>query len=415
MNWFVQNKVKLIRFGVPILFFLVGLALPSPFFHNGLRSIIGNKTELLKDTSNMVISGGIYNGSVVQNTNTRSGYGRYKTTDGSIYEGNWKDDRLVYGTRTTPSSIYTGHFDSDLNIDGFGIIYYSEDYIKGKQGQGLTDSEITVSYIGNWKKNNKQGIGRSMKKDGSMEFGLYSGGLYQRVSGANYRIGGSVYGIDVSHFQNDINWDNLALYCDKNGNVYSNTPSEKKYMQPVLFAYMKATEGATIKDNMFSLRMIEAERHGIVKGAYHFLHLGSSINDQLKNFLETATWTKGDLPPALDVEVENEINEYGILKLQVMSLIWLEKVEEEMGVRPIIYTRENIRNKCFNNSKFKHYQFWIARYSDKGPENFDWQIWQKTEHGMISGYRGNIDINLFRGNYDSFKKYLEFSDSTSTY
>lgn len=179
-------------------------------------------------------------------------------------------------------------------------------------------------------------------------------------------------------------------------------------MQPVFFAYMKATEGATIKDDMFSVRMTEAERHGIIKGAYHFLHLGSTVDAQLKNFLETATWTRGDLPPALDVEVENEIKKYGVTTLQSMILEWLEKVEKRMGVRPVIYTRESIRNKYLNDSRFKKYQFWIARYSDKGPDNFDWQIWQKTEKGQMSGHKGNVDINLFRGNYDSFKKYLDF-------
>lgn len=37
----------------------------------------------------------------------------------------------------------------------------------------------------------------------------------------------------------------------------------------------------------------------------------------------------------------------------------------------------------------------------------DWQIWQKTEHGQLNGHKGIIDINLFRGNYDSFKKYID--------
>ena len=178
-------------------------------------------------------------------------------------------------------------------------------------------------------------------------------------------------------------------------------------MQPVFFAYMKATEGATVKDDMFSVRMIEAERHGIVKGAYHFLHLGSSVDAQLKNFLETAVWTRGDLPPALDVEVESEIEKYGAETLQTMALEWLQTVEKKMGVRPVIYTRESIRNKYLNDSRFRNYQFWIARYSNKGPDNFDWQIWQQTDCGQMKGYKGNIDINLFRGDYDSFKRYLE--------
>lgn len=407
LYWFIQHKDKIVRYGLLIIVFLIGLALPSPFFRDGLRSIMRNEMEELEYTTNMIIEGGSYSGNIVKNSNVRSGYGRFETKEGSVYEGNWKDNKLVYGTRTTPSSVYTGHFDIDLNNDGFGIINYTEDFIQGKKKQGLSDSDITITYIGNWSKNVKQGLGRSIKKDGSMDFGRYSEGLLQKVSGANYRIGGSVYGIDISHFQKDIDWNNLALYCDKNGNVYSNSPKEKIFMQPVFFAYMKATEGATIKDEIFSVRMTEAERHGIVKGAYHFLHLGSTIDAQLQNFLETATWTRGDLPPALDVEVENEINMYGVEVLQSMTLEWLQKVEERMGVRPVIYTRESIRNKYLNDSRFKKYQFWIARYSDKGPDVFDWQIWQKTEKGQINGHNGNIDIDLFRGNYDSFKKYIE--------
>ena len=407
LYWFIQHKDKIVRYGLLIIVFLIGLALPSPFFRDGLRSIMRNEMEELEYTTNMIVEGGSYSGNIVKNSNVRSGYGRFETKEGSVYEGNWKDNKLVFGTRTTPSSVYTGHFDIDLNNDGFGIINYTEDFIQGKKKLGLSDSDITITYIGNWSKNVKQGLGRSIKKDGSMDFGRYSEGLLQKVSGANYRIGGSVYGIDISHFQKDIDWNNLALYCDKNGNVYSNSPKEKNFMQPVFFAYMKATEGATIKDEMFSVRMTEAERHGIVKGAYHFLHLGSTIDAQLQNFLETATWTHGDLPPALDVEVENEINMYGVEVLQSMTLEWLQKVEERMGVRPVIYTRESIRNKYLNDSRFKKYQFWIARYSDKGPDVFDWQIWQKTEKGQINGHNGNIDIDLFRGNYDSFKKYIE--------
>ena len=89
-----------------------------------------------------------------------------------------------------------------------------------------------------------------------------------------------------------------------------------------------------------------------------------------------------------------------------MALEWLQKVEEKMGVTPIIYTRENIRNKYLNDARFRKYKFWIARYSDKGPENFDWQIWQRTESARMNGHNGNIDVNLFRGDYNAFTDYL---------
>ncbi|MBQ7691707.1 MAG: hypothetical protein IJT30_11035 [Muribaculaceae bacterium] len=357
----------------------------------------------------MVIGNGVYSGTIASNSKARNGYGRYETNDGSVYEGDWNNDQLVYGTRTTKSSVYKGNFDADLKNDGFGIIEYTDYYIEGKRSQGLADSEIIRTYVGNWRNNTKQGLGRSMKCDESIEFGHYAEGVLEPVPDANYRIGGSVYGIDLSHHQKDkaIDWNNLALFCDRNGNVFSNAPSSKRYMQPVFFAYMKATEGATTKDATFSAKMLEAERHGIVKGAYHYLHLNVSIDDQLKNFLETATWTPGDMPPALDVEEEQEIRDYGTDALQSMALKWLETVEKKMGVRPVIYTREPIRNRYFNDSRFKKYQFWIARYNTKGPDNFDWQIWQKSDNGRVNGYKKAVDINLFKGDYGSFKKFLE--------
>lgn len=91
-----------------------------------------------------------------------------------------------------------------------------------------------------------------------MEFGRYENGIFQAISDANYRVGGSVYGIDLSHYQKDVNWDNFALDCDKDGNVYNGKPEKKKYMQPVFFVYLKATEGSTIKDDTYGVRATEA-------------------------------------------------------------------------------------------------------------------------------------------------------------
>ena len=279
--------------------------------------------------------------------------------------------------------------------------------MNGKKKQGKAECDIVKKYIGNWHKNVKQGLGRSVKMDGSMDFGKYKNGIFQAVLDVNYRVGGSVYGIDLSHYQSDVNWDNFALYCDINGNVYSDKPKDKKYMQPVFFVYLKATEGATIKDETYSVRTIEAERHGILKGAYHFLHLGSPIEEQIKNFVETTNWTPGDMPPALDIEVMSEIKEYGKAFLVEKTLQWLREIESTMHVRPIIYTRENIRNEYLNDDRLKKYDFWIARYTENGPDNFDWHLWQRTDKGVLEGYdTGRIDINLFKGDYISFMEYI---------
>ena len=137
--------------------FMVGLIIPSPFFNHGLKGYISRSDEILTDTTNMKLpDGSVYEGTIISNTKERHGYGKLTMEDGTTYEGEWKQDRLPYGSRTSESSKYNGHFDEQLNIDGFGIIDYTEQYIKGKREQGLEDVNITKQYIGNWRKNNKQ-------------------------------------------------------------------------------------------------------------------------------------------------------------------------------------------------------------------------------------------------------------------
>lgn len=408
-----EHRKSIVLYAFPIITFFIGLIIPSPFIKSN-KAIIGDTMRHnLIDTVKMVLpDGSTYNGSIIASSKKRHGFGSLTTVDGSVYEGNWNNDVLPFGKRTTLSSIYNGKFDLDLNNEGFGIVRYTKSYIEGKKKQGFADCDIIAEYIGNWHLNNKCGLGRSVKVDGSMDFGMYAKGVFQKVDGANYRVGGNVYGIDVSHYQSNINWDELALFCDKDGKVYNGTPKERKYIQPILFVYIKATEGATIKDKTCNIRTIEAERHGITKGAYHFLRLGSDIEDQVKNFLETVNWTEGDLPPALDIEVEQEIQEYGKDKLIAMTLFWLEEVEKHMQVRPIIYTREGIRNKYLNDVRFKKYDFWIARYNDSGPNNFDWHFWQMSENSVLNGYNdGRIDVDLFKGDYVAFRRFVNAEDS----
>ena len=390
-------------------------------FHSTWKLLLGLLTGVLLSTicffcfyshfihdkvNRMPVPNGTYTGSIIRGTSIRDGEGYFVNKDGERYEGTWEKDKLVYGTRINSISEYTGQFDEELRNHGFGIIKYSDEYISNKSNRGLQDSTIIVSYIGNWYKDKKHGLGRAIKKDGSMEFGEYKDGIFQPTTGASYKVGERVYGIDASRHQADIDWDNLALYCDANGNVRNVDNENKKYMQPVFFVYLKATEGDSLKDRTYKNRKKEAQDHRIVSGAYHYFRLGIDVNAQVKNFLETVSWCEGDLPPALDVEDEDDIRKYGVDKLQEMVLYWLEAIEEKMGVRPIIYTRDFILNEYLDSPKFKEYKFWIARYGSI-PSYSDWQFWQKSDAARMKGHNGPIDVNQFAGNYDAFKSYID--------
>lgn len=131
--------------------FLVGWLLPSPFGNiekNDNLANIADTMELI-ETKLELADGSIYEGNISARTKLRQGYGRLTTKDGSVYEGNWQNDSLPYGTRTTPSSVYSGNFDRQLRNNGFGTISYTEDFIHRKRKQGVDEHMITQTYIGN--------------------------------------------------------------------------------------------------------------------------------------------------------------------------------------------------------------------------------------------------------------------------
>ena len=70
------------------------------------------------------------------------------------------------------------------------------------------------------------------------------------LSAARY----SVKGVDVSHYQGEIDWRALR----QNG---------------VRFAYIKATEGASLRDPRFTENWRRSHDAGMVRGAYHYFSL----------------------------------------------------------------------------------------------------------------------------------------------
>lgn len=398
--WYYKHEKKIkcaTMVAVPMVAFIIGLLLPSPFSYKGQKM----EDLVFSDTVFYCDNGARYEGKVLSGTRTRYGYGRLSFSNGTVYEGEWKEDKLPYGTRISRSSEYRGRFNEELQNDGFGIIEYSDEYISRKTKSKIPPNQIIKKYVGNWKEDSKDGVGRSFMADGSIEFGIYRNGVIDSPQ-VLHDISNAVYGIDVSHYQTDIDWNNLAFYCDESGNLQVQENTNSSRLLPVTFVYLKATEGVSITDKTYSVRSIEADRHGIVKGAYHFFHLKSDIDEQVKKFIETVSWVEGDLPPALDIECDEEIKEMGDEVLIDMTMKWLTAVEAHYHVKPIIYAREEIMRMLLRDSRFKDYMFWIAKPSSTPSQN--WTIWQLSHKGKIRGCNGYVDINKFNGDYSSFEK-----------
>lgn len=193
--------------------------------------------------------------------------------------------------------------------------------------------------------------------------------------------GYEVRGIDISHYQERINWEKL-----RNASIGN---------APVSFVFIKATEGEMLFDDNFNRNFANAKRNDLIRGAYHFFVPGISPRKQAEFYLSIAQLEPGDLPPVLDIEKKGDLTPQ---QLRRDVKIWLDIVEKEYGVKPILYTGYNFKLKYLNTPEFDAYPYWIAHYYvDKLAYKGKWTFWQHTDCGKVNGIKGFVDCNIFNG------------------
>ena len=201
--------------------------------------------------------------------------------------------------------------------------------------------------------------------------------------------GYKVHGIDISHYQGDIDWKMLK--------------QTRQGQFPVQFIFMKATEGGDFADDKFVANFDSARAHGFIRGAYHFYNPKTDAHKQADFFINSVKLEPGDLPPVLDIEKKSR----DIKKLQNDLKIWLRKVESHYGVKPIIYASYKFKTKYLNDSVFDSYPYWIAHYYvDSVKYQGEWKFWQHTDVGTLPGIDEKVDLNIFNGSSTDLKGLL---------
>jgi len=199
---------------------------------------------------------------------------------------------------------------------------------------------------------------------------------------------GDIRGIDISHYQQDIDWDKLRN-AEING-------------VPIRFILIKATEGTDLIDENFNENFVKAHKNGFLRGAYHFFSNRSNPISQAKHFCKIAQLEDFDILPILDVE---NLDNLTPAQLRTNVLKWMNYVEHHYRVTPILYTSYSFRVNYLNTPEFDRYPFWIAHYYiEELKYKGEWKIWQHSDLGVIDGIKGNVDINVFNGTYEELLK-----------
>lgn len=206
---------------------------------------------------------------------------------------------------------------------------------------------------------------------------------------AEYPEGYEIHGIDISHYQGKIDWEQL-----KNAMIKG---------CPVRFVIIKSTEGSSQLDENFRENFNQARDFGFIRGVYHFWSNKSTAREQAYYFLDQVHLTDGDLPPVLDIE--HKPADKSVEDFQRDVLTWLHIVEDKYHVKPIIYTYYKFKEQYLSAPVFEDYPYWIAHYYvDKVQYKGKWKFWQHTDVGKLPGIKGYVDFNIYNGSYYELKQ-----------
>ena len=199
-----------------------------------------------------------------------------------------------------------------------------------------------------------------------------------------------VFGVDVSTYQGAVDWPVLVR-------------------QGVDFAFIKATEGSSLRDVRFAENWAGALEAGVRPGAYHFFSYDSPGERQAENFIATVPRTEGALPPVVDVEFYGDYLEQPAPRETARAILdpLLERLEDYYGVKPILYCTYRAYRLYLSGGAYADYPLWISS-PRVAPLLHDWTFWQYSHTARLEGYDGHqdkIDLNVFRGTREEFETF----------
>jgi lysozyme len=162
---------------------------------------------------------------------------------------------------------------------------------------------------------------------------------------------------------------------------------------------------------MFKKNWRAADAAGLKRGAYHFFYWCRTAGEQADWFIRNVPKVASALPPVIDVEWNGESRcrkRPSRAKVLEKMQVFMDRLEAHYGQRPIIYTapdfyRDNLKG------AFPNHPFWlraVAEHPSKVYPGRNWVFWQYSGSGLSHGVKGRIDLNVFHGNEDAWRKWL---------
>lgn len=227
------------------------------------------------------------------------------------------------------------------------------------------------------------------------------------IAKGDYESQGMSLGIDVSHHQGSINWQQV-----KDSGIE---------FAMIRVGYRSRDTGTIYEDRQAAANMKGALAAGLKVGVYFF---SQAINEY--EAVEEASWVVNYVskyqityPIVYDCEY---IGQYrtaaaGVTKSQRTdyAIAFMETVKSA-GYSPMMYASKNgYANNWETDRLSNRYKIWVAQYpgsvnpvTDKSSYTGKHQMWQYTSKGSVPGISGNVDMNV------AYFKYTGTPDASVT-
>lgn len=188
------------------------------------------------------------------------------------------------------------------------------------------------------------------------------------------------------------------------------------------FAIIKATEGVGYVDPACDTLYQRAKKAGKLLGVYHYArpNLGNSAVSEANWFVKNIQGYLHEAILVLDWE-EGDLGNVAWAKA------FLDRVKELTGIKALIYMSASpMSSYDWSSVANADYGLWVANYGTNNGQPQEqvfnryplkywsfYALWQYTSRGRVSGYNGDVDMNIFSGDANAWRKYAN-SSSTPT-
>ena len=181
---------------------------------------------------------------------------------------------------------------------------------------------------------------------------------------------------------------------------------------------VKATQGNYYTNPTWRVQADQTLAAGKVLGLYHFVDTNAGLKQEVDYFVNQVRDYIGKAVLVLDWEHNSDTGTDE--NNTAYAKAWLEGVEAQTGVKPLIYMSKGTTRATDWNGVAGKFGLWVAQYGSNDPMGWTEDFWtddkgigvfpdvvmqQYTSNGHISGYDGGLDLDIFYGDRNAWMAY----------